>query len=115
MSKPRSDAKLLNLPAKKQDRICDWLREGVGPKGDTSYATVKATIESEFGVVTSTGALVEFYRQVVAPRRLRRAAAAADSLGKTAKQIGASFEAGTMAALQQKAFEILAQDRTDPD
>jgi len=112
MSKPRSDSKLLNLPPEAQDRIYDWLTEGVD--GDTSYETVAEQIYLDFNLRTSRSALGVFYQKVCAPRRLRISANAAQSMAEVAKAHGVEFEAGALAGCQQKAFEIMASDRPDP-
>jgi|SRR5581483_2925152 len=112
MSKPRSDAKLLNLPPKVEDQICDWLNYGID--GDTKYETVREKIYEKFNIRTSVGALYEFYRQIAAPRRLAKAAAAAGNLKEEASARGAHFKEASLAVLQQKGFEILAQQHTDP-
>ena len=115
MGKPRSDAKLLNLPAEQQDKIADWLLDGVETEDGltTSYKAVAAQVYLDLGVKTSVGALYEFYRQVCAPRRLRRASVAAEQFAGVVNE-GADFAAPTIALLRQKAFEILAADKTDP-
>jgi len=111
MAKPRSDAKLLNLPEQDQERIYTWLTEGVD--GDTSYEKVAEQIELDWNFKVSKTALFEFYRKVVAPRRLRAAAIAAEAVAGVARE-GHSFEEAAIAQVSQKAFEILAMDRPDP-
>ena len=115
MRKTRPDAILLNLPPDQQDRICDWLLEGVETDEgrDTSYRKVCEQIYLDFGVKTSETALRGFYQKVVAPKRLRRAADAAEEFGEDLQAEGGQFERAALAILKQKFFEVAACDRVD--
>lgn len=114
MSKPRSDSKLLNLPPEAQERIYTWLTEGVGDASDTSYEAVREQIFLDYNLRVSKTALGLFWHKVVAPRRLRASAGAAQGLADVAKGHGIEFEAAALAGCQQKAFEICASENPDP-
>lgn len=114
MSKPRSDSKLLNLPPEAQDRIYTWLTEGVGEASDTSYAAVREQIYLDYNLRVSKTALGSFWSKVVAPRRLRASASAAQGLAEVANGQGVNFDAGALAALQQQAFELVASPEANP-
>jgi hypothetical protein len=114
MKKPRSDSKLLNLPAHQQDRIRDWLIEGVGDGGDTSYSKVKEQIHLDFGISCSVSALTDFYQRVCAPWRLRQAADAADALPETAGGLMAHWDESSKALIKQHYFQLLASKNPDP-
>ena len=108
--KPRSDAKLLNLPAHQQDALAGWLLdEGL------SYKKAKARLHDDFNVETSEAALVEFWRHVCQPRRLRRSAAAASALPELSEAMDVNWEQSTMALIQQSVFEMLSQPAVDPE
>jgi hypothetical protein len=114
MDKPRSDAKLLNLPPEAQDRIYTWLTEGVGEKCDKGYKAVVRQIWLDLNIRTSEAALSTFWRKVVSPRLLRRSAEWAQDLNHAAEGLGLKFEGAALAACQQQAFELMATPGTNP-
>lgn len=111
MSKPRSDAKLLNLPEEQQAQLCDWLLSGL------PYHQAKAMLLDQFKVETSLAALHNFYDSVCAAEliaRRRRAVTTAEEIaGEAAKKPG-QFDAATIDALKQKSFELSISRRADP-
>lgn len=107
--KPRSDAKLLTMPPHQQDTLAGWLLdEGM------AYKTARERLRDDFNVETSEAALVEFWRAVCAPRRLRRSAAAASALPELSDALEVDWERPTMALIQQSVFEMLSQPGVDP-
>ena len=111
MSKPRSDAKLLNLPEEEQSALCDWLLSGV------PYHKVKSMLKDQFKVSTSLGALSNFYDSVCSAEliaRRRRAVSTADEIAKEAEAKPGRFDTATIDALKQKAFELSVSPGADP-
>ena len=112
MKKPRSDAKLLQLPEEQQAQLAEWLL------GGTPYHQAKALVLAEFGVSTSLGALSSFWSEVCQPALLRRRAKAvetADAVAEAAKARPGSLDAATVDALRQKAFELAISPLSKPD
>ena len=108
-NKPRSDAVLLNLPAHQQDALAAWLmEEGV------SYERAVERLWMDFSVKTSEASLSSFWQKVCAPRRLRRAAEAADALPGAAGGLTANWKESSVALLRQHFFEMLAAPAVDP-
>lgn len=109
MSKPRSDAKLLNLPDAKQLAIYKIVRSGV------SFIDAVVLIRKEHGLSVSVGALHNFYKKAserFQRERIIRAVADADAIKKAAKEIG-SLDKAIIAEMSQKAFELMVTDHPD--
>ena len=103
MRKPRPDSKLLNLPEEQQARLAEWLMSGI------PYHQVKDMVQKEFSVSTSLSALSLFYQEFVAVElvaRRRRAVSTADEVAAEAEKTPGRFDAATIDALKQKAFEL---------
>lgn len=102
--KPRSDAKLLNLPEEDQRTIFDLLRHGV------SYAKAKPAIKKKFGLATSDAALSAFWefwsRKDSEERIFRNARAATETVEAISESLPLLNQA-TTAALQQATFEAI--------
>lgn len=112
MRKPRSDAKLLNLPEEQQSQLAEWLLGGM------PYHAAQATVEKEFGVRVSLGAFTQFWVEVCTPQLLRRrseAAQAADEIAAEAGRRPGAFDQATIEALRQKAFELAISPRSAPN
>lgn len=109
MRKPRSDAILLNLPEEQQAKLADWLLSGV------PYHEARVLVEKEFGVtVKSLDSFKCFWAAVCVPHllaRRRRAVSTAEQRAEEAEKNPAPFDAATLDALKEKAFE-LAQSPT---
>ncbi len=103
MSKPRSDAKLLNLPEEQQARLADWLLSGM------SYHDARERVIKEFGVTVSLDAYRGFWSAVCSDAliaRRRRAVNTADEVALEAERNPGRFDQATIDALKQKAFEL---------
>lgn len=113
MRKTRADAVLLNLPEDQQAKLADWLLSGV------PYHEAKVLAEKEFGVsVRSLSSFSEFFSAVCAPHLLARRRRALGAAGERAQEAeihsGAAFDAATLDALRQKAYELAESPQTDP-
>lgn len=103
LKKPRSDAKLLNLPEEQQAQLAEWLLSGV------PYHAARATVAKEFGVTCSLAALSGFYQVVCVPALLKRrsqAVQAAQEIAQEATRTPGHMDAATVDAIRQKAFEL---------
>lgn len=101
--KVRPEARLLNLPEEQQSQLAEWLLSGM------PYHAAKAAVAKEFGVPCSLASLSRFYAEVCVPVLLRRrsqAVAAADEVAAAAQATPGRFDAATIDALRQKAFEL---------
>lgn len=111
-AKPKSNAKLLNLPEAQQAQLAEWLLSGM------PYHRAQAAVLKEFGVEVSMGAFTGFWNEVCAPEHLRRRAKAvkmADEVAEVAERQPGRFDAATVDALKQKAFEMAVSPHADPD
>jgi hypothetical protein len=111
MRKPRSDAKLLNLPEEQQAQLSDWLLSGI------PYHTVKQMVFDNFKVATSLGALNSFYNQFCSASliaRRQRAVTTASEIAQEAESKPGRFDSATIDALKQKAFELSINPGSDP-
>ena len=111
MKKPRSDSKLLNLPEEQQAQLAEWLLSGL------PYHKAKELIFKEWGIVTSFAALSSFWTDVCTPALLARrqqAVTTADSVAADAKKMPGNFDAATIDAIRQKAFELSVSPQAAP-
>lgn len=103
LKKPRADAKLLNLPEEQQAQLADWLLSGV------PYHAARGMVSKEFGVSCSLSALSGFWQEVCVPVLLKRrsqAVRAAEEIAQEASRTPGRFDAATVDAIKQKAFEL---------
>lgn len=111
MKKPRSDSPLQNLPEEQAAKLCDWMLSGL------PYHKVKKLVKEEFSLETSEAALSRFYSSFCAAallvRRSRAVTTAAEIAEEAAKTPG-QFDAATIDALKQKAFELSISPQADP-
>jgi len=111
MKKTRSDSKLMNLPEDQQAQIVEWLLGGL------SYRVVREMIEKEFSLQTSFAALSGFWDQVCTPAllaRRRRAVTTADEMADEAQKKPGAFDAATLDAIRQHAFNLAIQPGANP-
>jgi hypothetical protein len=111
MSKPRSDAKLLNLPEEQQARLADWLLSGM------SYHDAREMVIKEFGVTVSLDAYRGFWQAVCGPALIakrRRAVNTANEVAQEAEKNPGRFDQATIDALKQKAFELSISPGANP-
>jgi hypothetical protein len=111
MRKPRSDSKLLNLPEEQQAQLAEWLLSGV------PYHRAMELCQKEFEVKTCFAALSRFWNAVCQPALLARRAQAvrtADAVAEEAKKTPGAFDAATLDAIRQKAFELSISPQAAP-
>ena len=111
MRKPRSDATLRNLPEDHYESLIDWLLAG------TPYRVVKKRLADEFKVKTSQAALSGFWESECSAAllaRRRKAVSVADEVAEAAAAEPGKFDAATIDALKQKAFELAINPNADP-
>jgi hypothetical protein len=111
MRKTRSDNKLLNLPEEQQAQLAEWLLSGV------PYHQAQQLVENQFGVRVSLGKFSLFWSAVCASELLRRRARAvnvANEVAQEAERTPGRFDAATIDALKQKAFELSISPNADP-
>lgn len=103
MRKPRSDSKLMRLSEEQQALLVEWLLSGI------PYHEAKKLVEKEFGVRCSLSALSLFYGVCCQQHLIRRrdqAVNTANEVAEVAKKNPAQFDAATIDAIRQKAFEL---------
>jgi hypothetical protein len=112
MRKPRADAVLLNLPEEQQAKLADWLLGGM------PYHEARLLVEKEFGVaLRSLDPFRKFWNEVCQAAllaRRRRALSTADERAEEAKRHPGQFDAATLDALKQKAYELSEQPDANP-
>jgi hypothetical protein len=110
MKKPRGKL-FTELNEAQQAQLAEWMLDGV------QYHQALGMVEKEFGVKTSTAALSGFWQEVCSPALLARRARArglADDLAEAAEKTPGRFNAATLAAISQKAFELAVSPHADP-
>jgi len=112
MRKSRSDSVLLNLPEEAQAKLADWLLNGM------PYHEANVLVAKEFGVVLkSLGPFSGFWREVCQPLMLKRRSRALSSAEERAAESKAKpgqFDAATLDALKQKAYELAERPDSNP-
>jgi hypothetical protein len=111
--KPRSDSKLEALEDDQKHQLCEWL---LTP--GLNYAKIKTLVEMEFKVHTTGGSLSAFWYSYVAAyltEKRARAVGLAKEVGEDLKRSPGQFNEATIAALEQKAFELANNPMIDPD
>ncbi len=111
MKKPRSDSKLLTLTEEQQAQIAEWLLSGM------SYRQVRELVAREFAVKTSFAALSRFWDDVCTPAllaRRRRAVTTADEMAEEAQKMPGNFDAATLDAIRQAAFNLAIKPQSSP-
>lgn len=112
MSKPQSTAKLFSMPEEQQAKLAHWMLSG------TPYWQCQELVKKEFGVeVKSPDSFSQFWQKVCEPALLakrRRVAGMATSIAEEAQRNPAQFDAATIDAIKQKAFELAMSPGADP-
>lgn len=111
MRKPRSDAKLLNLPEEQKAQLADWLLSGL------PYYRILDMLQKKFDVKTSLGSLSDFYERFCSAAllaRRQRAVSTADEIAEAAQATPGKFDTATINALKQKAFELSINPQANP-
>jgi hypothetical protein len=112
MAKPKSTAKLLNLPDAQQLVIADWMFRGLG------YEKIVGMVEQEFRIKTSPQALSRFWNVVCEPIRLGRRARrvqASERVADEAKKQPGRWDEATIDLIKQKAFDVADDPNADPE
>ena len=104
MSKTPSTAILFNLPEEQQAELAQWLL------GGTPYHEAKLLVQQKFGVVVkSLDTFSQFWQQVCAPALIakrRRMSGLAKARADEAEKHPALFNAATLDALREKAYDL---------
>lgn len=111
MKKPRSDAKLLNMPVEHKEKLADWLMSGL------PYYKALDLVRDDLKVDTSIGALQNFWDTYVGEVLIRQRAEAvrtANMLAEKASEKPGRFDAATIEAIKQKAFELSISPGASP-
>ncbi len=100
--KPRSDAKLLNLPEPQAAQLRDLLFEGA------SYIEAVEFVHANFGITTGKTAVSEFWRQQclpLLPGRRQSSLQTARDLANPGGESTDPFDQAAQSVLQQRLFE----------
>ena len=111
MRKHRSDSKLFGLPQEQQDKIIEWMQQGL------SYPAILELCRTELNVSTSTGALSNFWDQVASMVYMNRRTVAlgfATDIAAVARENPGCWEESAIEALQQRTFEVLTNPQMSP-
>jgi hypothetical protein len=109
--KTRSDNKLLNLPEEQQAQLAEWLLSGL------PYHKARELVDKEFGVQVGLTSFTGFWNDVCSAALIARRAQAVTTAGEVAQAAAASpgqFDAATIDALKQKAFELSISPAAKP-
>ena len=111
MRKPTSKLQT-ELSEEQQAQLADWLLSGV------PYHQAQGMVQKDFGLSVSLSCFSAFWQEVCAPALLRRRSRAKDTaecIAEEAKAQPGRFDAATIDALQQRAFELAISPGADPD
>jgi hypothetical protein len=112
MSKPRSDSAIYKLTDAHQAALADWLLGGM------KYTDARERVASEFGItIKSLSFFSKFWEDVCVPHLLakrRRAVATAEEIYTEAQKDPGRFDAATLDAIKQRAFDLSVTPNTDP-
>ena len=108
--KPRCDAKLLNLPEERREKLVDWLLSGA------SYDQTRDKVQKEWSFSCSNRSLHEFWDQVCVPTIVSRRTKVAEDAKAITNSIepGETIDAASVALVQQRLFELLRSTTVDP-
>ena len=111
MSKPRNP--LLQMPEEHQAKLADWLLGGM------PYHEANVLVEKELGVKASSSLerYTRFWEAVCVPQlllRRQRMAGTAEQRADAAVKNPGRFDAATLDALRQKAYELAESTHADP-
>jgi hypothetical protein len=111
MRKPNSTSKLMSLSEEQQSQVVDWMLDGM------PYHKIQALVEKEFNVKVSMGAFSAFWQDCCGPALIARRARAmgmANEVTEAASREPGRFDAATVDALRQRAFEMAIAPGADP-
>jgi len=106
--KERSDSLANRLEEAQYDHLREWLTMPGG-----TVAGAKELLESEYGVSASIGALHNFYHTHCVGFKMRKARELAAQVRKVLAETDDSFDEGTMALAEQRAFELAVENGGD--
>ncbi len=101
--KPKSNAKLLNLPEAQASQLRELLFEG------TSCRDAVEFVQANFGITTGKSAVSDFWRQQclpLLPKRRHNALEIARLLASSDPKASAPFENAAQSILQQRVFDL---------
>lgn len=112
MRKPQNP--LMLLPEDQQAQIAEWMLGGM------NYREVNLLVEKEFGLphTSQFGRYQSFWAEVCAPimkSRRKKFSGLADERAEEAKKNPAQFEAATLDAIQQRAYELAEDAKAKPN
>jgi hypothetical protein len=99
------------MPEEKQAQLCEWLLGGM------PYHRAKELVEKEFEVKTSIAALSAFWDEVCTSAliaRRQQAVTTADEIAAEVEKKPGQFDAATIDAIKQKAFELSISPQSAP-
>lgn len=111
MRKPKSILET-ELTEAQQAQLADWLLGGM------IYVEAVPVIEKQFGLKVSKTAVSKFWEKVCAPQLLLRRSKAvqlANAIGADTPESQSSIDKAMLAALKQKAFEVLVKPNPSPE
>ena len=100
---------LAKLPAAQKEQLVEWLLD----EGLSSRQAQERLLQ-EFNVKVTHVTVYHFYLVFCLPLRLRRAAEAANQLPERAGVVMMDWDAGSVALVKQRYFELLVAPTTDP-
>jgi hypothetical protein len=111
MSKPKAKLET-GLDEQQQAELCQWLLGGM------PYSQAKREVQERWGVKVSVSMLGRFWDSVCGPALLakrRRCAGLASEMARAAEAEPGRFDAATVDAIRQAAFEASIAPGADPD
>jgi hypothetical protein len=111
MSKPQSTAKLLNMPEEQQAKLAEWLLSGM------PYYAARELCIKEFNVTAGLSAFSGFWSAVCSDAlilRRRKAVNLSNEVALEASKNPGQFDAATIDAIKQKAFELAVAPSAKP-
>src|SRR5690348_9537748 len=99
-AKPRSDSKLAALNPQQKAQLRTWLVDE-----NKSYEEVRTLLHDDFNVRVGVTAIQRFYASDCFSLRSSEAKEFAEQVAEEYAKSGESFDAATLAAVKQKAFE----------
>jgi hypothetical protein len=112
MTKPRSDAKLLNLPAAQQSTLTQWLLDGL------AYHIIQQRLLAEFQIECSAMAVSRYWHKVVQPLLAHQRAHLLDRakfIEKSNEQQPHAVDLLVTDLLEQRLLELLSDPANLPD
>lgn len=103
--KIRGDSRLDALPPEQKEQLADWLTVD-----NLTYAQARDRVKAEFGVSTNVSALCSFFSRFATPRKYARSREAAEEF---AELMEGNFDAATIKAAKQIAFDAMTAQRPD--